>query len=162
MMDLGIVMISIPNSEVLVQVEKIGLLPLGWSFSGTEVRESLKDCISTSENLKCFEGTGSTVWKGFGECPPQKRRGGLGGERPERLLSRYFRRDKSLLFTLNLGQEITCGIPLLEWEKRYRTYFQCNCSRKQMDTWTTATKNRVLSATHTTLENVCLFVFLTM
>lgn len=29
MMDLGIVMISIPNSEVLVQVEKIGLLPLG-------------------------------------------------------------------------------------------------------------------------------------
>lgn len=161
MVDLGIVMISIPNSEVLVQVEKIGLLPLGWSFSGTEVRESLKDCISTSENLKCFEGTGSTVWKGFGECS-QKRGGGLGGERPERLLSRYFRRDKSLLFTLNLGQEIICGIPLLEWEKRYRTYFQCNCSRKQMDTWTTATKNRVLSATHTTLENVCLFIFLTM
>lgn len=29
MVDLGIVMISIPNSEVLVQVEKIGLLPLG-------------------------------------------------------------------------------------------------------------------------------------
>lgn len=148
MVDLGIVMISIPNSEVLVQVEKIGLLPLGWSFSGTEVRESLKDCISTSENLKCFEGTGSTVWKGFGECSPQKR-GGLGGERPERLLSRYFRRDKSLLFTLNLGQEIICGIPLLEWEKRYRTYFQCNCSRKQMDTWTTATKNRVFWVQHT-------------
>lgn len=29
MVDLGIIMISIPNSEVLVQVEKIGLLPLG-------------------------------------------------------------------------------------------------------------------------------------
>lgn len=162
MVDLGIVMISIPNSEVLYwfRWRNLGIFPWGELLRnrGQRIPERLHFNIWESQMLwrdriNCLK----RVWWVF---PTEKE--GLGVERPERLLSRYFRRDKSLLFTLNLGQEISCGIPLLEWEKRYRTYFQCNCSRKQMDTWTTATKNRVLSATHTTLENVCLFVFLTM